>query len=124
MDSTRQNKFSRLIQKELAEIFQREGKFFYGNSFVTLTNVKVTPDLAIARIYVSIFKDKNPKAIIESLNKQMHSIRKKLGDRIRNQARIIPELEFFLDDSLDYAEKINNIMKDLHIPPEEGSTLK
>ena len=121
MDSTRQNKFARLIQKELAEIFQKEGSSFYGNSFVTVTNAKVTPDLAIARIYLSIFKDKDPKAVIESLKQQKHTIRKKLGNKIKNQARIIPDLEFFLDDSLDYAEKINNIFKDLHIPPEEES---
>lgn len=121
MDSTRQNKFARLIQKELADIFQKEGSNFYGNSFVTVTKAKVTPDLAIARIYLSIFKDKNPDGVIKSLRSQMHFIRKKLGNKIKNQARIIPELEFYLDDSLDYAEKIDNIMKNLHIPPEEES---
>jgi ribosome-binding factor A len=119
MDSTRQNKFARLIQKELAELFQKEGSNFYGNSFVTVTKAKVTPDLAIARIYLSIFKDKDPDRVIKSLRSQMHFIRKKLGNKIKNQARIIPELEFYLDDSLDYAEKIDNIMKNLHIPPEE-----
>ncbi|HKR07526.1 MAG TPA: 30S ribosome-binding factor RbfA [Bacteroidia bacterium] len=121
MDSTRQNKFARLIQKEVAEIFQKEGSNFYGNSFVTVTKAKVTPDLSIARIYLSIFKDKDPNGVINHLKHQKHLIRKKLGNKIKNQARIIPELEFYLDDSLDYAEKIDNIMKDLHIPPEEES---
>src|ERR1041384_383377 len=97
MDSTRQNKFARLIQKELAELFQKEGRHFFGNSFVTVTKAKVTPDLAIARIYLSIFKEKNPNTIIESLKHQKHIIRKKLGNRIKNQARVIPDLEFFLD---------------------------
>src|SRR4249919_1046135 len=121
MDSTRQNKFAQLIQKEVAELFQKEGSTFYGNSFVTVTKAKVTPDLAIARIYLSIFKDKDPQALIKHITEQRFHIRKKLGNKIKNQARIIPELEFYLDDSLDYAEKIHNIMKDLHIPPEEGS---
>ncbi|MEO5570084.1 MAG: 30S ribosome-binding factor RbfA [Bacteroidia bacterium] len=121
MDSTRQNKFARLIQKEVAELFQKEGSNFYGNSFVTVTKAKVTPDLAIARIYLSIFKDKDPNALIKHITGQRFHIRKKLGNKIKNQARIIPELEFYLDDSLDYAEKIHNIMKDLHIPPEEES---
>lgn len=119
MDSTRQNKFSRLIQKELAAVFQRDGKNFYGNSFVTLTKVKITPDLSIARIYVSIFKDKDPKAVITGLQKHKHEIRKKLGESIKNQARHIPELEFFLDDSLDHVEKIESIFKTLHIPPDD-----
>jgi ribosome-binding factor A len=121
MDSTRQNKFARLIQKELADLFQKEGSSFYGNSFITLTKAKITPDLSVARIYLSIFKDKNPNGVIESLKRQKHIIRKKLGNKIKDQARIIPDLEFYLDDSLDYAEKIDNIMKNLHIPPEEGS---
>lgn len=121
MDSTRQNKFARLIQKELADLFQKEGKVFIGNSFVTITNVKVTPDLALARVYLSLFKDKNPAGVIKSLTKQMHDIRGKLGKRIKDQARHIPVLEFFLDDSLDEVEKIDSIFKTLHIPPaEEG----
>jgi len=117
MDSTRQNKFSRLIQKELAEIFQREGKHFFGSSFVTLTKVKVTPDLGLARIYLSIFKDKNPQGVIDNLRKHMHEIRGKLGSKIKHQARIIPSLEFFLDDTLDYVEKMDAVFKSLHIPP-------
>ena len=119
MDSTRQNKFARLIQKELAEVFQREGKKYFGNSFVTITRAKITPDLSIARIYLSIFKGKNPDEVVERLNERMHEIRGKLGNRIKSQARIIPSLEFFLDDSLDYVEKMENIFKNLHIPPEE-----
>jgi ribosome-binding factor A len=120
MDSTRQNKFSRLIQKEIADLFQREGKDFYHNSFVTVTKVKVTPDLGMARVYLSIFKDKDAAGVIARMNELKYAIRKKLGIRIKNQARVIPDLEFFLDDSLDYVEKIENIMKNLNIPPEES----
>jgi len=118
MDSTRQNKFARLIQKELAGIFTLETKHFFGNAFVTITHVKVTPDLALARVYLSIFKSEKPDEIIEQTRERMHEIRGKLGNRIKSQARHIPELEFFRDDSLDYVEKMENIFKDLHIPPE------
>lgn len=117
MDSTRQQKFARLIQKELAEIFTREGKHFFGNAFATVTSVKVTPDLSIARVYMSLFKEKNPQAVIDNLHNHMHEVRGKLGNRIKSQARHIPELEFFLDDTLDYVEKMEDIFKKLHIPP-------
>ena len=118
MDSTRQLKYSRLIQKEIGDLFMKEGKNFYGSSFITITGVKVTPDLSIARVYISVFKEKG-EAVILKLESHKREIRRKLGERIRNQARIIPELEFFIDDSLDYADKIDKIMKDLHIPPEK-----
>ena len=118
MDSTRQLKYSRLIQKEIGDLFQKEGRNFYGSPFVTVTAVKVTPDLSIARIHISVFQNKGEE-VLQKLHHHSREIRHKLGERIRNQARIIPELEFFIDDSLDYAEKIDKIMKDIHIPPEE-----
>jgi ribosome-binding factor A len=121
MDSTRQLKYARLIQKEIGDLFQKEGKNFFGTSFITLTNVRVTPDLSIARVFVSAFRE-NGDDVLKKLNTHKREIRKKLGERIRQQARIIPELEFFIDDSLDYAEKMNNIMKDIVIPPEKEET--
>ena len=118
MDSTRQLKFARLIQKEIGAIFLKEGKSLYGSSFVTVTGVKITPDLSKARIHISVFQNKGEE-VLRNLQIHNRELRKILGERIRNQARIIPELEFFIDDSLDYADKINNIMKDIVIPPEE-----
>ncbi len=117
MDSTRQQKFGRLIQKELGEIFQREGKNYYGQNFVTITGVRVTPDLSVARVQVSIFKAAKPEEVMNMIRDNMHEIRRELGKRIRNQARIIPALEFFLDDSLDYVDKMENIFKNINIPP-------
>ena len=117
MDSTRQNKFSKLILKEIADIFGREGKNFYGSSFVTVTDVKVSPDLSIARIYLSLFQEKRPAEVIETITQHSREIRKILGNRIRNQVRIVPELHFYLDDTADYAEKMDLIMKNLVIPP-------
>lgn len=120
MDTTRQLKFARLIQKEIGNLFLKEGKNYYGSSFVTVTGVKITPDLSKARIQISVFQNKGQE-VLTKLSHHTREIRKELGLRIRNQARIIPELEFFIDDSLDYAEKIDKIMKDIHIPPEKES---
>jgi ribosome-binding factor A len=117
MDSTRQLKFSKLIQKELGEIFTLEGKNFYGNQFVTITGVTITPDLSVARVRVSIFKTTKPADVMKSLKSHAGEIRKSLGNRIRNQARIIPNLEFFLDDSLDYVDKMEELFKKINIPP-------
>jgi ribosome-binding factor A len=119
MDSTRQLKYGKLIQKELGEIFTLEGKSWFNNHFVTITGVSVTPDLSLARVRVSIFKAAKPEAIIKSLRIHAPEIRKHLGIRIRNQARIIPNLEFFLDDSLDYVDKMESIFKNIVIPPTE-----
>jgi ribosome-binding factor A len=119
MDSVRQQKYAKLIQKELGEIFQREGRNWFGQNFITITGVRVTPDLGLARIQLSMFKVTEPKLILKQLSIHKNEIRKALGLRIGKQARIIPELEFFHDDTLDYVEKIENIFKNLNIPPEE-----
>jgi len=112
MDSTRQHKFSRLIQKEIGSIFTREGVNYYGKAFVTVTDAKVSPDLGIAKIYISIFGVPDSKKTLKEIDSHNKEIRRELGSRIRHQARIIPELKFFLDDSLDYAEKIENLLKE------------
>lgn len=105
--------------KEMADIFSREGKKFYGNSFVTVTEVKISPDLSQAKIYLSLFKEKDPQHLLEGIRLHTKEIRKSLGNRIRNQVRVIPELHFFIDDTLDYAERIDNLMKNIVIPPPE-----
>lgn len=111
MDSTRQQKYARLFQKEIGEMFQREGYNFYGKAFVTVTGVKVSPDLGIAKIYLSIFGAKDSMAVLDQIERHNKEIRKRLGAQIRHQARIIPELKFFLDDSLDQVEKIEKLLK-------------
>ncbi len=119
MDSVRQQKYSKLIQKELGELFQREGRNWYGNHFITVTGVKVTPDLGLARVQVSIFKAPDPKLVLKAIKTHLSEIRKELGLRIGKQARIVPQLEFFIDNSLDYVEHIDKLFKNLHIPPAE-----
>src|SRR6478735_3756564 len=107
MDSTRQQKVSKLIQKELGEIFQREGKALIGNTFVTFTKVTVSPDLSLAKIYISFMLVDNKKEKLAELVTHTKVIRKLLGERIGKQVRIIPELNFYVDDNLDYAAKMD-----------------
>ena len=111
MDSTRQQKFSRLIQKEIAEIFQFDTKGKFGSIMITVTQVRVSPDLGVAKIYVSLFPVKEKDQMLDLIKKNTSEIRGLLGKRIRHQARVIPELVFYIDDSLDYAERINELLK-------------
>lgn len=111
METTRQKKISRLLQKELGEIFQRKTNEFEGK-LITVTRVRISPDLGIARIYLSIFPKKEKEVdFLEIIKSQTSTIRHDLGNRVRNQLRIIPELQFFEDDSLDYIENIDNLLK-------------
>ena len=122
MDSTRQLKYARLIQKEMGDIFQRNGPNYYGKAFVTVTGVRVSPDLGIARVYLSVFGIKDAQGVIDQVEVHNKEIRRELGNRIRHQARIIPELKFFLDDSLDYAEKINKLLDQTKTDTTPGET--
>ena len=117
--SVRQQKFSRLIQKELSDIFQRDQRGFLANAFITLMDVKVSPDLSVARVYISMALVKDKVALLERLELHKKEIRKALGARIRNQARIVPELAFFLDEVDANAERMDNLIKNLNIPPAE-----
>lgn len=114
MESTRQQKFSKLIQKELSEIFLRDGKAYFGKSFVTITQVKMTPDLSLARIHLSVMGSPKPEETIEHANNASREIRGKLGTKIRNHVRHIPDLEFFLDGSLEYADNIERLFKEIN----------
>lgn len=111
MESTRQLKFARLVQKEMAEIFQAETRGLFGPVMITVTQVRVSPDFGVAKIYVSLFPVKEKEALLEKIREHSSDLRRMLGNRIRHQARVIPELIFYLDDSLDYAERINELLK-------------
>ena len=110
MEPTRQNKISRLIQKELSEIFLLQTKSMNG-VLVSVSAVRITPDMSIARVYLSVFPSERSQEIVKNINDNMKSIRYELGTRVRHQLRIIPELKFFVDDSLDYAERIDELLK-------------
>ena len=110
MESTRQQKINRLIQKELSEIFLIETKQMNG-VLVSVSRVRVSPDLGVAKAYLSIFPSKDGNDIIKSIKANAKSIRYDLGKRIGKQVRVIPELAFFLDDSLDYIDRIDELFK-------------
>ena len=110
METTRQNKIARLIQKELSEIFLLQTKAM-GNVLISVSAVRISPDMSIARAYLSVFPSAKADELVNNINKNMKSIRYDLGNRVRHQLRIIPELKFFVDDSLDYAEHIDELLK-------------
>ena len=110
MKTTRQNKISRLLQKELSEIFLLQTKAMPG-VLVSVSAVRISPDMSIARVYLSVFPSEKAEEIVKNVNYNMKTIRYELGTRVRYQLRIIPELKFFVDDSLDYIEKIDSLLK-------------
>lgn len=110
METTRQNKIARLIQKELSEIFLLQTKSMHG-VLVSVSVVRISPDMSYARAYLSIFPSERSEEIVNNINANMKSIRYELGNRLRFQLRIIPELKFFVDDSLDYAAHIDKLLK-------------
>ena len=110
METTRQNKISRLLQKELSEIFLLQTKAMPG-VLVSVSAVRISPDMSIARVYLSVFPSEKAEEIVKNVNDNMKTIRYDLGTRVRPQLRIIPELKFFVDDSLDYIEKIDSLLK-------------
>ena len=110
MESTRQLKVSRLLQKDLGEIFQRESRNLSQGAMVTVTIVHVTPDLAMAKVYLSLFATDDKSSLLKHIQKHSKEIRYKLGKRIAKQIRVVPELFFYLDDSLDYIENIENLL--------------
>lgn len=109
MESKRQQKFAGVIQEDLAAIFQREGMTLLPNTMITITKVRVTPDLAIARVFLSFFNNGNNQLALNTIKAHASEIRYKLGARIKDQVRIIPQLEFFVDDTSDYVERMDKI---------------
>ena len=110
MQETRQNRISRLLQKELAAIFQSQTRLMHG-VLVSVTRVRISPDLSICTAYLSIFPSDNAQQMLDNIRRNEKSVRYELGQRVRNQLRIIPELRFFIDDSLDYLEHIDQLLK-------------
>jgi ribosome-binding factor A len=110
-ESTRQQKVGRQLQKDLAEIIQKQGMNAYGGALVSVTSVRMSPDLSLARVGLSIFPSDKAPVAMEAINQQSRSLRGELGKRIARQMRIVPELVFFVDDSLDYVEKIDALLK-------------
>ena len=111
MESTRLQKVSKLLLKELSIIFQRTASDYQGK-MVSVTEVRVSPDLSFAKVFISIFPSNNKDEIISLIKENTSKIRFELGKIIKKQVRKIPELRFDIDNSLDYAEKIDKLLKD------------
>ncbi|NLN30621.1 MAG: 30S ribosome-binding factor RbfA [Bacteroidales bacterium] len=111
MESTRQKKVSRLIQKEIAGIFLRKSNEFAPGKMISITRVRISPDLSFAKIYISIFPSNDNERVMKVVQNQVSRLRYELGQQIKSQLRIVPEIAFFLDDSLDYIENIDNLLK-------------
>ncbi|MBP5484681.1 MAG: 30S ribosome-binding factor RbfA [Bacteroidaceae bacterium] len=109
METTRQNKVARLIQKELSDMFQKETQAMRG-TLVSVSACRISPDMSVCRAYLSVFPSEKSEEIVANVNQNMKTIRYELGRRVRMQLRIIPELKFFVDDSLDYVENIDRLL--------------
>ena len=122
MDTTRQNKIARLVQKELSDIFQKQTSAMRG-VLVSVSACRVSPDLSVCRVYLSVFPSEKAEEIVKNINTNQRQVRYELGTRVGKQLRIIPELKFFVDDSLDYVEHIDELLKSSPLTPlqEEGN---
>ena len=110
MESTRQKKIARLIQKELAEIFRRRSGELAPGKMITVTTVRISPDISVAKVYLSIFPSADQEKTIGSIRDHISTVRYELGKQVHNQLRIIPELSIFADDSLDYIDNIDKLL--------------
>ena len=110
METTRQQKIERLLQKELADIFQKQTAQMR-DTLVSVSKVRISPDLSVMRGYLSVFPSERAEEIIGNINAQASQLRYELGQRVRHQLRIIPEIKFFQDDSLDYLERIDQLLQ-------------
>lgn len=110
--TTRQQKIARQIQKDMADIFAKECAAALRGVMATVTAVRVSPDFGYAKIYVSVFPFDRHEAVMATLGEQAWMIRRALGQRIRNQLKVVPELQFFLDDSLEYIDNIDHLLRE------------
>ncbi len=118
MPTIRQSKVARVIQKDVAEIFQKEMRNAFGSGLISVTHVFMSPDLSFAKIYLSLFGVQDKEKTLDVIRKQVKEIRRLLGMRIKKQLRIVPEIAFFVDESADYADKMEKVFSTITISPE------
>ena len=111
MDTLRQNKMNSLLTREMAVVFQQQGRTLMPGGMITVTGVRVSPDLGVAKVYLSLFPSKDSAAVLDHVKDHMHHLRGELGRRVGRHLRVIPELLAYLDDSLDRAEEIDRLLK-------------
>lgn len=123
MESIRQQKVNRVIQKELGDIFLKEGRALFGSLFISVTVVRVSPDLGVAKIYLSMMNTDDKNAALAKIKAETKSIRKWLGDRVKKQLRITPEIIFYVDDNVDYANHMEQVFSKIDIPKKDDSSI-
>jgi ribosome-binding factor A len=111
MESTRQKKVARLVQKELADIIMKKSRELAPGKMISITQVRISPDLSLAKAYMSIFPTSNKEEVLKGMIDNTKSIRYDLGTKVKSQLRIVPELAFYLDDSLDYIDNLDKLLK-------------
>ena len=116
---TRQQKVAKLIQKEMSDIFLRDRRGLLDNAFLSIAEVRVSPDLSVAKIYLSMLLASDKKALLDKVNDHKREFRKLLGDKVGKQLRIVPEIVFFTDEVEERANRLDDIIKNLNIPPSE-----
>lgn len=114
MESTRQAKVNRLLQRELATYFQRNAQSLIGVQFITVSKVLVTVDLSLAKVYVTFLNAQNPLELVAKLNELKTEIKRQMAQKLRNDLRKLPDLNFYYDDTLDYVDKIESILDDIN----------
>ena len=119
MESIRQQQVARIVRENMSDVLIREGRNIYGGAFVTLTKVQVTGDLLLARIYLSVYNVTEKQEIVDKITANEYLIKRKLGNRMRNKLRRIPELEFYLDETLDEEDKVEGLFQKLNTDEEE-----
>lgn len=117
-ESKRQKKAASLIQKELAQIFQQHSSEWFGGAFITVTYVKMTPDLGMARVYLSFLLAKDNEEALQNVESHARQIRGELGREIKHSKKV-PELEFFLDTMQDEVDRVEKLFEKIEIPPKE-----
>jgi len=123
-ESKRQKQISGLLQKELTGIFQRLGLSMIDGGLLSISSVKITPDLLEARIYLSLFQVKDEKTVMSKIEERAWEIKKELASKIKLQLRRIPGLKFFQDDTLDYVFKMEEVFKEINKSPEKDAETK
>jgi ribosome-binding factor A len=119
MSTIRQSKVARVIQKDVADIFQKEMKNAFGSGLISVTHVFMSPDLSFAKIYLSLFGVQDKEKMLKGIRFEVKEIRRLLGMKIKQQLRIVPEIAFFLDESADYADKMEKVFSTITITPAE-----
>lgn len=112
MESKRQHKIAKLLQQDLSQIFQLDARKLYQGAMITVTKINITPDLSVAKVYVSLFATKDANHTLQLIKENTKEVRFQLGNRVRHQLRIVPNLQFYIDDSLDYIDNIESLLKE------------